>query len=407
MRILILILCGLTFLALAMPVAAQGKASSDLLKRVEALERTIKKMKQRKKARLGGLNQVPSADSGTATGAFRGFNPAISVNGLFLGTYRSEENDNRNAPSATGLKVQEMELVFAAMVDKYLWANLVLSLPEVDSIEVEESYVDVVVTNKLSLRAGKFFQFFGRHNRLHTHQFPFIDAPLVNEEIFGKNGLTEPALNETGVSFNVLAPVPWFWEWNLVVLQGNNEALLNAPLNDDLAYLVNTRNLWDWSENTTVELGSSFLYGKNNIGGPNSSSRAAGGSLQVRWTPATRLRYQTLIWQTEIIHSWRETGVNDITGRNNSTEKKGGIYSFLQYKFDQNWWIQGRYDFFGISKLKNEKNKNRYTALLAYAPSEFSALRLQYSYQDETVRAEHKVMLQLNFSMGSHAAHQY
>jgi hypothetical protein len=346
----------------------------------------------------GGRATGSSADSAfsTATGLSRTFNPAISINGLFQGTYRSRDNDDPNAEVKTGLKVQEIELQFSANVDKWLNANIRFTFED-DEFEIEEAFADVLLLDRFALRAGQFFTHFGKHNLLHQHQFPFIDAPLVNQEIFGDEGLLE-----VGAGLNYLVPLPWYSELIFEFLEGENENLFNAPLNDDFAYLIHSKNLWDLDEDTTLELGGSYVTGRNGAtgGAANSQSQAAGANLTVKWKPAQRLRYQTLVWQTEYLGSWQEMG----TGT--PDENKGGIYSYLQYQFQERWWIQGRYDYFGLHRSTGLNEKHRYTALVGYVPSEFSALRLQYSFLDD-LRDEHQLVLQLNFSLGSHPAHLY
>ena len=349
-------------------------------------------------AASGGRATGSSADSAfsTATGLSRTFNPAISVNGLFQGTYRSRENNNPNAEVKTGLKVQEIELQFSANVDKWLSANIRFTFED-DEFEIEEAFADVLLMNRLALRAGQFYTHFGKHNLLHQHQFPFIDAPLVNQEIFGEEGLLE-----VGTGLNYLVPVPWYSELIFEFLEGGNENLFDAPLNDDFAYLFHTKNLWDLDEDTTLELGGSYVTGRNGAtgGAAHSQSQAAGANLTVKWKPAQRLRYQTLVWQTEYLGSWQETGPAT------PDDNKGGIYSFLQYQFQERWWAQGRYDYFGLHRSAGINEKHRYSALVGFVPSEFSALRLQYSFLDD-LRDEHQLILQLNFSLGSHPAHLY
>jgi len=346
----------------------------------------------------GGRATGSSADSAfsTATGLSRTFNPAISINGLFQGTYRSLENDNPNTEVKTGLKVQEVEVQFAANVDKWLRANIRFSYED-DQFTLEEGFVDVLLMNRIALRAGKFYTHFGKHNLLHRHQFPFIDAPLVNQEIFGGE-----ALQDVGAGLNYLVPLPWYSELIFEFMEGNNENLFNAPLNDDFAYLFHTKNLWDLDEDTTFELGGSYVTGRNGAtgGAEHSQSQAAGANFTMKWKPAQRLRYQTLVWQTEYLGSWKETGPTT------PDDNKGGIYSYLQYQFLQRWWMQGRYDYFGLHRPAGVNEKHRYTALFGYVPSEFSALRLQYSFLDD-LRDEHQLILQLNFSLGSHPAHLY
>ncbi|MFQ5451210.1 MAG: hypothetical protein ACE5E9_11325 [Nitrospinaceae bacterium] len=362
----------------------------ELRKRIEKLEsQTTGKQARREPGKTS------SRGSTTASGISRKFNPAISVNGLLLGTFVNEGRDDPARKVKTGLKIQEVELQLAAVVDTYLKGQLTLSLEEVDKIEIEEFIADILVINNLALRAGKFFAPFGKHNLLHTHQFPFIDAPLINAEILGKDGL-----NEIGGGLSALLPTTWFSEFNFQFLQGDNP-LFKGPLSDDFLYLAHLKNLLDLTDELTLELGGSFAYGRNdNITGPYNATQLSGADLTFKWKPAGRERYRTLVWQSEFLNSSREVD-------------KKGIYTFFQYQFARRWWVQARYDFFTIPrdrKAKGEKalDKHRYSALLAFVLSEFSALRLQYNYLDQFQEAsEHQVLLQLNFTFGSHPAHSY
>lgn len=393
MRALKTLFVSLIFLLFTENVFAQD--SPGINDRFENLEGRINRLEKRK--------TDTSNASTTATGLSRKFNPAISANGLLLGTFRSVENDNRDAEIKTGLDIQEFEFQLTSFVDPYLKANFILSMEELDEIEIEEGYVDILVVPQLAIRTGKFFNAFGKHNLLHTHAFPFIDAPLINEEILGDEGI-----NEIGVGMSYLFPAPWYSELTFQFLEGDNEKLFDAPLNDDFAYLFHLKNFWDVNDDTTLELGGSFAIGKNSFGEDNSTTHLVGGDLTVKWVPAQRAKYRTLIWQTEYIESWQETGVDPVTLLENPDEEKGGIYTLAQYQLDRRWWVQGRYDYFGLHNSDDAEDKDRWSALLAFVPSEFSAVRLQYNYiNPEAGESEHQIFLQLNYTIGAHPAHKY
>ncbi len=430
MRLLCVALC-LCFGSLS--TQAWAEDTYELEQKIKRMEKRLKKLEQEKvepksdsgfslnkenkdlfgpPPKKGIYKNIPrssgsSADSSfsTATGLSRAFNPAVSVNGLFLGRNRFEGNNDQTKENSTGMEIQEMELQFTANVDSYLRANFRISFED-DEVEIEESFVDVLLMDRLALRAGQFYTSFGKHNLLHTHQFPFIDAPIVNQEIFG-----DEALLEIGLGTSYLVPFPWYSEAMFQFLEGKNENLFDGPLNNDFAYLFHLKNLWDLNEDTTAEVGGSYVFGRNRSGASrgtgNANTNVVGADFTVKWNPARRARYNTLIWQTEYIAAFQETGINTITGLANGNNNRGGMYSFLQYQFMERWWVQGRYDYFGFHQVPAMNDKNRYTALLAFVPSEFSAIRLQYSYLTEQVTEEHLVMLQLNFSMGSHPAHRY
>ncbi len=370
---------------------------TDYLKqRVEQLEKRLNQLESERSAPKKKLAPTvkPKPRGPSTLGPSRAFNPAISVNGLFLGTYVDQGRADSTREVKTGLKVQEVEMRFTANIDSYLHGDLTIAFED-DEVEVEEIIASLLVANNLSFRAGKFFAPFGKHNLLHTHAFPFIDAPLINAEILGEEGI-----NEVGIGAALLLPTPWFSEIDLLFLEGEN-ALFNGALNDDFLYLAHWKNLVELGDELTAELGGSFGYGRNELGsGPHNDTTLTGADLTFKWKPAGRELYRTLIWQSEFIHSSRDVD-------------KKGVYSLVQFQFARRWWLQGRYDFFTIpsdqvggGELKQDKH--RYSTLLAFALSEFSALRLQYNFLDQSIAEdEHQAFLQLNFTFGSHPAHAY
>jgi hypothetical protein len=329
---------------------------------------------------------------GTATGISRRFNPAISVNGLFLGTYNSAGNYDTTKTDRTGLKIQEAEVQFTSSIDNWLTGNIVLSIEGTAGIEIEEIITEALITRNLNLRAGKFFVPFGKHNQLHTHAYAFIDRPVVNQEIFGEEGL-----NEQGIGFSYLMPADWFSQLSFQILEGNNLLQFNGPAGSDFAYLIRENNFWDLDDETTLELGGTYVYGKNSLAGPSdfdNETHLAGMDLTLKWQPAGRENYKTFIWQTEIMGSFRE-------------QTQEGWYTQVQHQFAKEWWIQGRYSGYKIPNGPNQQDKNQWSALLAWESSEFSAIRLQYNHLNQVTEDEDQVLLQLNFTLGSHPAHNY
>ena len=342
--------------------------------------------------RLLEKEQIPSQSSSTATGISRSFNPAISLNGLFLGTYNDEGNYDSTKGVRTGIKVQEVEMRLAANIDHWLRGDITLAIEGTSTIEVEEAFVEGLVFSNLSFKVGKFLSPFGKHNQLHSHAFPFIDLPVVNEEIFGEEGL-----NEIGFGVSYLLPTEWFSEFTFQLLKGSNTTQFNGPAGSDFAYLMRQNNLWELNDETTMELGSSYVHGKNSQ--PPTSviknkTNLVGGDLTFKWQPAGREAYKTLIWQTEFMGSFRK-------------QTQEGWYTLLQNQFAKQWWVQGRYSGYTIPHGPNRIDKNQWSALLAWVPSEFSSIRLQYNHLNQAAADENQVLLQLNFSMGSHPAHKY
>jgi len=301
-----------------------------------------------------------------------------------------------------GFNFQEAEFQFTADVDPYWKANFILAVDRAGNAELEEGYVTSehlpydLLPRDTSLKLGKFFAGFGKHNLLHAHQFPFINRPLINQATFGDEGLKEPGL---GLSY--LLPTSWFSELTFQGLAGENESLFRSGEESKRrgAYLGHWKNFFDVSDSTTLEFGNSYVAGRNSDAG-HRLSQAIGVDLTMKWRPLRQATEKGLIWQNEYIYFSRDRD-------RDPASRGGGFYSSLQYQFARNWWLQGRYDLLGVPKL-DDGRKNRWTTLLALVPSEFSALRLQHSYTTQTRgKSVNEILLQMNFTIGAHPAHQY
>jgi hypothetical protein len=383
-------------------IQAQLKNALD---RIEQLERE----KQTAAATPAQSQPVPSETSPssgpaaqTGKGVSSAFNPAISVNGLFLGGYSSNARRTRRLTGLdfnNGFNLQEAEVQFTADVDPYWKANLIVAVDREGSVGVEEGYVTSEelpygwLPANTSIKLGKFVAAFGKHNLLHAHQFPFINQPLISQTAFGDEGLREPGL---GVSY--LLPSSWFSELTFQGFAGENEALFR--LTDEKrrgAYLGHWKNFFDLSDETTLEAGASVLGGRNS-NSASSWSKAVGVDLTTKWRSSPE---RALVWQAEYIYFDRDRD-------RVSAPRGGGLYSSLQYQFARRWWLQGRYDLLGVPKLDDETRKHRWSTLLAFIFSEFSAVRLQHSITAPARRGPlNEILLQFNFTIGSHPAHQY
>ncbi|MFC1890551.1 hypothetical protein ACFL4G_12435, partial [Thermodesulfobacteriota bacterium] len=169
---------------------------------------------------------APAQEGSTATGLSRVFNPAIGANGLFLATYSDLDAEEEGAghehgsPFETGLHIQEVEVGLSAVVDPYMRAKVTLALHGVDKIELEEAFAQTTsLPRGFGILAGKTYLPFGKHNRLHTHAFPFIDGPWIHAALLGDHGL-----NDTGLQLSYLIPLPWFSEATAAVVYPGHES---------------------------------------------------------------------------------------------------------------------------------------------------------------------------------------
>lgn len=352
-------------------------------------------------------------------------NPAISANALLLGQWSSAEPEEESGSGedghgheealgqfeapASGLSLQEIEVRLTGAVDSYFTGDLTVAVHD-GEFEIEEGYVRTLgLPAGLQARAGKFLLPFGKHNTLHTHAWPFINAPLANMVLLGGEGL-----GETGAELSWLAPVPWYLELSAGAVDGSSP--LFAPSDsEELAWQGHVKNVLDLSDAITLELGGSGITGRNSNG---DRTTAAGADATLKWIPVGQELTRALILQAEWIRVLREQPGDDW--------RRSGAYALAQCRFMRGWWVQGRYDWLedqddpwpsGEAELhdsEEEVEENvllptaRASILAAYAPTEFSALRLQY---DRTfmkdVDDEDAVALQLNVTWGAHPAHTY
>jgi hypothetical protein len=343
--------------------------------------------------------------------------PNVSADGLFLYRNSNFAKENTNLVR-NGVDLQEAELGFYADVDPYTRFTILLSIApvyqldgnnrvvETWSVEPEEAYAETNQVPLTTIRVGKFKAAFGKHNLLHTHAYPFTDAPLANSALLGDEGL-----DDVGVSAAVLLPVGWFSEFTAQYLRGEGENQeFNSPTPSDAVGLGHWKNLWDLTEDLTLEAGASYAQGTNFLGG---TTTLTGGDLTFKWRPAAGGKSKSAILASEYIgRSLEQPGT--------TTQRGDGWNVWGQYQFAERWSALARYDHLGVTGSNLTVNPNgivnvdakKYSASIVFKATEFSSYRLEYdqaegpkSMTGDTV--EHKVYLQANFVIGAHPAHAY
>ncbi len=333
----------------------------------------------------------------------RVFNPDISANFLGLLQRGSNLSEDRTQVPHNGFSLQEAELQFSSDVDVYFRGVVRLGIAQESGatdygIDPEEVYLETLTLPQVTLRAGHFKMALGKHNLLHTHAFPFIDAPLIYQQLVGDEGL-----NESAVSAAILIPTSWYSE---IVLQGislANENLFQSPSSGQTGALAHLKNLWDLTDDLTLELGLSGITGKNQF---DKTSTLLAGDLTLKWRLAEGGKYHAFIWSNEFLDGKRKGLTDATTGE--QAEHLGGMASWIQYQFAARWWIQTRYEYLGLPHPASIPFQNKRSAL-CFFPSEFSGIRFQYDNLQTQGQAkeDHTFTLQFNVSIGAHPAHAY
>ncbi|MBM4085727.1 MAG: hypothetical protein FJ272_13135, partial [Planctomycetes bacterium] len=86
-------------------------------------------------------------------------------------------------------RLRELEMGFQAMVDPYGRADIFVSKPDGEDVEVEEGYFTwLTLPYNLQAKAGKFYSAFGKMTQVHGHERPQVDTPLVLRNFLGGEG---------------------------------------------------------------------------------------------------------------------------------------------------------------------------------------------------------------------------
>jgi len=330
-------------------------------------------------------------------------NPAIGMNALFSGQAAP------NIDKPYGLTFDEAEISLISVVDPYwtLFSNIVF-LGD-GTVDPEEVWVRNTSIPAIQLKLGKLRGTFGKHGQLHTHAFPFIQAPVVMENTIGGEGF-----KDAGVEAAWLTPLPWFSEltggvYQAIATDADHPLDFGSTKHDNVPFLGHFKNQFDLNDATTLELGQSVLEGRGVDGNRHS---AYGADATVRNVPARNSNRHGWILQGEYLQKGS-------TGGGTYRREQDGGYASFQYRLSQVWWVgirgeQAR-DSFTDFMLDDTGapipgKVSRGSVNLAWAPSEFSFVRLEYSHAQADAGVhptDDRLAIQMSYTIGHHPAHAY
>jgi hypothetical protein len=326
---------------------------------------------------------------GNVTAMSKIFNPDMAVIGNFLGA--AGKNEINPAPA---FEMREAEASFQAVVDPYARADFFLAFSP-EGVEIEEGFITFsTLPGGLLAKVGKLKEQVGKVNTLHAHTLPWVDVPLVNQNLLGG----EEGLSDAGLSVSRLIPNRWmFLEATGEVYRGSS-GIFESHTRGDLSYVGRLRGYHDVSESTNVDVGTSLAWGRNELGS-DFSTRIFAVDATVRYRPLQRAIYRRFLGRTELFWSRREQPDANVSAF--------GMYVSGDYQFARRWFAGARYDWSERAQDSSLVDKGP-SLLLTYWPSEFSQIRGQYRRtrfaEGET---SNEVLLQLLFSIGAHGAHVF
>ena len=161
--------------------------------------------------------------------SLQNLNPDISLDGLFSAGYFSEEehlNFGGHDPTERGFTAQNIEMSLTSAVDPYFQgeAHIIFGLSRGESfVETEEIFfTSLALPFNLQLRGGQFFTRFGRLNPMHLHTWDFADLPIINNRLFGGDGL-----RQVGTQLSYLLPLPIYTELILSMQNPHGETAIS------------------------------------------------------------------------------------------------------------------------------------------------------------------------------------
>jgi hypothetical protein len=331
---------------------------------------------------------------GAGGSAAKALNPDISVIGDFIG--KAGGNSVQPSPS---LEMHESEVGFQAIIDPYARGDFFLSFGE-EGVNLEEGYITfTALPAGIVAKVGKMRSVFGKVNTLHNHTLPWIDRPLVTNNLVGG----EDGIDDAGVSLNRIIPAPkgLFLEATGQVFRGDSgtadNPVFRASRNSDVSAVAHLRGYKDITESTNVDIGLSYARGHNELG-TDFLTQLYGVDATLRWKPLRRSIYHSFVARSEFIWSQRQQFPLE--------QRAFGYYTSADYQLGRRWFLGGRYDWSDRS-LANLTDKGG-SVVLTYWPSEFSQIRGQYRFTKYANNIDtNELFMQAIFVLGAHGAHPF
>ncbi|MBV9725913.1 MAG: TonB-dependent receptor [Gammaproteobacteria bacterium] len=390
---------------------------------------------------------TPAGKSGNATA----FNPAISM--IITGNYNNLSVDpatyriagfmpppEGEGPGDRSFNLGESELTVAANVDPYFFANVTAAIQGDNSIDIEEAYFKTLALNHgFTLKGGRFFSGTGYLNEVHSHNWDFVDQPLVYQAFFAGQ------LAQDGLQLRWLAPTDYFIELGAEAGSGRSFPGTQRDSNALGSTALFAHTGGDIGDSTSWRVGVSWLqahsseraYQDTDESGTPVTDAFSGTTrtwivdATLKWAPHGDPTHHQLKVQGEYMRRTEDGQLAfDVSGLNlvgpYSSGSQSGWYLQAVYGFIQRWRAGLRYDSMnsGTPSIGLVSagmlpaaafpallpgTPRRTTVMVDWSLSEFSRLRAQYAWDEARAAHEldHQLFLQYIFAIGAHGAHKF
>ena len=352
------------------------------------------------------------------------------------------DHEHHGGGNANGFNLRESELVFSATVDPYFDASAYLAVDKDGDVELEEAwFLTRGLPRGLKLKGGKFLSDFGYQNQRHPHQWDFVDQNLPYLNLLGDHGL-----RDVGVQLSWLPELPWYTKLGVELLEGGDQERLGALADEEVQETVDLDDEDDGPRLFTayaklapelgydhaLQLGLSYAFASQHqevlgeddpLSGLEGDADLWGLEAVYRYDHPARFGHRDLKLQAEYLLARKDLDVESGPAEQLGTSLElvtDGAYLQGVYGVAPRWDAGLRYDLLGArneirgAETGNERfgDSDRWSAMLTWRPSEFSSLRMQWSYSDLLTEEQeresfHTVWLQYLFSLGTHGAHNF
>lgn len=343
---------------------------------------------------------------GAGGAAAKALNPDISVIGDFIAG--AGHNPLNPTPA---FQMHESEVGLQAIVDPYARADFFISFGET-GVNVEEGFITfTALPSGFVAKAGKMRAAFGKVNTFHNHVMPWVDRPLVSQNLVGG----EDGINDAGFSVEHIIPAPgkWFLDFTGQAFRGDSADVYTSSNKNDLSVVGHLRGYRDLTDDSNLDLGVSYSRGHNLFGG-DFITNLYGVDATYRWKPLRRSIYKSFVARSEFI--WRQQNQPSLLTCQSITcpvdpaagfQRAFGFYASGDFQFARRWFVGGRVDR-SDRAFNSHLNDKGGSVVLTYWPSEFAQIRGQYRFTRYADRINaHEAFIQLQFALGAHGAHPF
>jgi len=343
---------------------------------------------------------------GAGGSAAKALNPDVSVIGDFIGA--AGHNPLNPTPS---FQMHESEIGLQAIIDPYARGDFFISFSET-GVNLEEGYITFTALPKgFVARGGKMRAAFGKVNTLHNHVLPWVDRPLVTQNLVGG----EDGIDDAGFSVEhiITAPRNWFLDFTGQTFRGDSSDVYTSSSKNDLSVVGHLRGYHDLTDNSNLDLGLSYSRG-HNLFGSDFITSLYGIDATYHWKPLQRSIYKSFIARSEFI--WRRQDQPTLAVCQNiacplnfapGNQHAFGFYASGDFQFARRWFVGARVDRSDRAFNSHIDDKGG-SVVLTYWPSEFAQIRGQYRFTRYADQFDaNEAFIQLQFALGAHGAHPF